>query len=206
MCALHTGVSQSILRTFNLRWEFSCRNRTDFTVHKACYVVRIFDYDFACAVAKISKFRHHFVGRLHVKTFAVFRIIVTHACHDNISVNRIVRLRIVGVCRCHDALSKLVRKRDNSFVDGAQIVFGLHTLAVQVKFFFKHKSVVDNRLDFQIVIAGSDAFLFFQTCLLGNMPGMRSLVVRNAFDHGKENLSVAARGAYNQPFAVRFNH
>ena len=109
------------------------------------------------------------------------------------------------VCRCHDALSKLVRKRDNSFVDGAQIVFGLHTLAVQVKFFFKHKSVVDDRLDFQIVIAGSDAFLLFRTCLLGNMPGMRSLVVRNAFDHRKKNFSCAARRTDNQTFAVCFD-
>ena len=65
------------------------------------------------------------------------------------------------VCRCNHTFSQFIRKRHNLFVDCAQIIISFDPLAIIIKLLLQHEAVIDNRLDFQIIVTGSNLFLFF---------------------------------------------
>ena len=162
MRALHTGLAQRILCALDLRRELSGRYRTDTAVDQARDIVGIVHHDFLRPRAQIRKFFHHFVGGLHVQALAALRVLKAHAGHDDVAVDRVIRFRIVRVRRRHHPLAELVRQRQDPLVDLADIVLTLDPLIVQIEFFFHHKAVVDDRLDLQIIITGSDALLLFR--------------------------------------------
>ncbi len=162
MRALHAGLAQRVLRALDLRREFSGGYRTDASIDQARDIIGIVHHDFLRPRAQIRKFFHHFVGGLHIKALAALRVLKAHAGHDDVAVDRVVRLRIVRVCRRHHALAELVRQRQDPLVDLADIVLALDPLIVQIEFFFHHKAVVDDRLNLQIIITGSDALLLFR--------------------------------------------
>ena len=162
MRALHTGLAQCVLRALDLRRELSGRYRTDAAVDQARDIVGIIHHDFLRPLAQIRKFFHHFVGGLHVKALAALRVLKAHAGHDDVAVDRVIRFRIVRVRRRHHALAELVRQRQDPLVDLTDIVFTLDPLVIQIEFLFHHKAVVDDRLDLQIIITGSDALLLFR--------------------------------------------
>ena len=59
----------------------------------------------------------------------------------------------MGVAGGHHRFTQLVGDLYDPFVDGSEIVFGLHSLTFEVVFFLGHEAVVYYGLDLQIVIS-----------------------------------------------------
>ena len=95
MCALHTGLAQGFLRALDLRRELARGYRTDVTVDQTRDVIRIVHDDLLSARAQIRKLLHHLIGRFHIQPLAALRVFKAHACHHDIAVDRVIRLRIV---------------------------------------------------------------------------------------------------------------
>ena len=146
------GLSQIFFCPFDLRREFTIRHRHhgfDFV----CDLIGIGDNDFiGLFLSQIHEFFHHFIGRPEVETFISLNIFKSLSRHNDPTVQCLFCIKIMSIAGRHHRLAVLLSQRDDLSIDFPQRLLILDMPA------FDEKSVVDQRLDLQIIIEFHKAF------------------------------------------------
>ena len=145
---------------------------------------RIFHDNLIGAVSEIIKLLQHFFRCSEIKRGLIVRVPEALSRHHNASVHRILGIQKVYVAGRRRHFSKLIPERYNMAVD---VFYGIQTFHHAVP----HKiHIILQRLDFQIIVKGSD---FLQALL------------RFLMQHCVEQLSLRAGAPNDQTLPVRLD-
>ena len=107
MCFCKADILQILVRILDDRREFIRMDRRDFLDHISNLIGVCNNYFFCFLASEISKFFQHFLGGTQIQRCLFICIREAASCHDDPSVNFILRVHEMHVAGCHYRLLKL---------------------------------------------------------------------------------------------------
>ena len=149
MCFIITDITEHLVRIRDNRRTLVRTHRRDLFDHLRD-LHRILDDNLSCLCRpQIFEFFQHLIRGPKIQRRLIVRITKALSCHDNPSVNLVLRVQKMHITGCHNRFMELLPQLYNPAVDILNILHGIYRPD-----FLRgnHKLIVPDRLDFQIII------------------------------------------------------